>query len=476
MKQSLYFRSFLAVVLIVFISFTLLGTLSSVWSYRRSISEKRSFMTSTLYETSRYVTAQHVYYGLALDDLNMNWWLAFTSAVTGFDLIVTDADGVVGACSERDFKHFGMQVPYTLISEVAAGPPTVRLTTMGEICPQRRHVDGMPLTRAGTAEPQVFGYLFVSADMSVLIHEWRAFSLVFILIALSIMLLTMIITFLATKKLAEPLNEMAGAARRFARGDFAVRVEGSSRHDEIGHLTQAFNAMADSLESSESFRRDFIANLSHELKTPMTVISGFAEGLLDGTIPQENKTRYLEVISSETRRLSRLVKSMMEMSSIQSAKSDSTPDSSFDISEVVRLALLSLGGKIESRNLDVETDLPEEPVMTYGDGDAITQVVYNLIDNAIKFSEPDGVIRLELWKQGSLAYVSVENSGDPISSEDLPHIFNRFHKGDKSRSFDKDGVGLGLYIVKTILDNHNQDIFVESRDGMTKFVFTLEVL
>ena len=463
--------------LIVFTGFTLLGTLASVWSYRSSVSEKRSMMTVVLHQTARYVTAQHVDYGLDFNDPSVNMGLAFASAVSGFDLIITDAGGVVRACSERNFGNCGMRVPYTLIQEASEVPSTVRRRMMGDICHERRHVVGMPLTRTVGTQPQVFGYIFVSTDMSVLIHEWRGFSGMFILIALGVMTLTIGITLVTTKRMTKPLNEIADAARRFARGDFAVRVkDGANRQDEIGQLTHAFNAMADSLESSESFRRDFIANLSHELKTPMTIISGFAEGLLDGTIPQENKNRYLSVISSETRRLSRLVKSMLEMSSIHSAKSDSILDSSFDVSEVVRLALLSLGGKIESRRLDVETNLPEEPVITRGDGDAITQVVYNLIENAIKFSDSDSVIRLELWKQGSLAYVSVENHGETITDEDLPHIFNRFHKGDKSRSFDKDGVGLGLYIVKTILDNHNQDIFVESRDGITKFVFTLEIL
>jgi len=234
--------------------------------------------------------------------------------------------------------------------------------------------------------------------------------------------------------------------------------------------------MADSLEGSETLRRDFVANLSHELKTPMTVVAGFAEGLLDGTIPPENEARYLRVISSETRRMSRLVKSMLDMSTLQSKDSGSVLESNFDISEVVRLALLSLGGKIEGKRLDVEAILPEEPIMTQGNNDAITQVVYNLIDNAIKFSTPGGVIGLELWKQGNRAYVSVENRGEEIPDGELPHIFERFHKADKSRSADRDGVGLGLYIVKTILDSHNEDIFVTSSNGVTRFMFTLTVV
>jgi len=299
---------------------------------------------------------------------------------------------------------------------------------------------------------------------------------VFTLIAFNVMVLTFAISYVATKRQAEPLKEMAGAARRFARGDFSSRVEDNGKLDEISQLTQAFNAMADSVESAETLRREFIANISHEMKTPMTVISGFAEGILDGTIPPENETRYLRVISSETKRLSRLVGSMLDMSKFRSADVNLIRDSWFDATEVVKLALLSLDGKISERQLDVNAELPEEPIITRGDKDSITQVVYNLTDNAVKFSAPGSAINIALWKQGGRAYVSVENHGETIPKDELPHIFERFHKTDKSRSADRDGVGLGLYIVKTILDNHNEDVFVTSGEGVTKFVFSLTVV
>jgi signal transduction histidine kinase len=350
------------------------------------------------------------------------------------------------------------------------------LSTLGQIYPDYRQVTGAPLIMNLGGETYTFGYMFVSSDMAAFRQEWRLFSSVFTLIALNVMVLAFVISFVATKKQAEPLKEMAGAARRFARGDFSMRVEDSGRLDELGQLTQAFNAMADSLENSETLRREFVANLSHELRTPMTVITGFVDGILDGTIPPENEVRYLNVISSETRRLSRLVRSMLDVSKLQSSETGGILERSFDVTEVTRLALLSLGGKIEGKQLDVEAELPEEPVMTHGDKDAITQVVFNLIDNAIKFSTPGGLIKLELWKQGTRAYVSVENHGETIPSDELPHIFERFHKTDRSRSANREGVGLGLYIVKTILDNHNEDIFVTSRNGVTKFVFTLTIL
>lgn len=473
-RNSIYFRNFLMTAFMVLLSFTLLGGLSTAWSYRLSTSEKKTTMSSTLQQTARYVTMQYIDYQTGLGDLSQSAWLAVISGVTGFDMLITDTGGVVASCS--DFRYLGKVVPEPALALAATGGGEVALTTLGQIYPERRQVAGTPLTISVNGEMYVFGYLFVSSDSQAYLQAWQQFTSRYTLLALGVMALTFAISLIATKKQAEPLNEMAVAARRFARGDFSSRVEVTDRLDEIGHLTQAFNAMADAIERSETLRREFVANISHELKTPMTVIAGFAEGILDGTIPRENETRYLSIISSETRRLSRLVSSMLDMSKLQSADSGAILSKSFDVSEVVRIALLSLEVRIEQKHLEITAELPEEPIMTHGDRDSITQVVYNLIDNAIKFSSPGGTIVLELWKQGDKAYVSIENHGETIPEDELPYIFNRFHKTDKSRSANRDGVGLGLYIVKTILDKHNEDVFVTSARGITKFVFTLRIV
>jgi len=478
MKHSIYIRNFVATAMIVLASFIVLGGLSLTWSYRRALTEKRDTMTGALRESARYISVQSLDAGFDLAGLDISMWLSMISGVSGFELLITDPDGTVVSCSDRRLVHQGMTVPEPALRHASQGDTgrgAVMLTTLGQVYATPRHVTGMPLTMVTDGEREVFGYLFLSSDAGAFRRQWQNFSGIFTMISISVMAMTFIISFLLTKKQAEPINEIATAARRFARGDFTARVEGSGRIDEIGELTQAFNAMADSLESSETNRREFIANVSHELKTPMTVIAGFADGILDGTIPPEVAPRYLKIISSETHRLSRLVKSMLDVSKLQSADTELQSDS-FDIAEVVRLGLLSLGGKIEAGRLEVSANLPEERVMTRGDKDSITQVVYNLIDNAIKFSKPGGPIGIDLWKQGGRAYVSVENHGEIIPPDELPYIFDRFHKADKSRSADREGIGLGLYIVKSILDSHNEDIFVTSANGVTKFVFTLTVV
>ncbi|MCF0120750.1 MAG: HAMP domain-containing histidine kinase, partial [Oscillospiraceae bacterium] len=179
---------------------------------------------------------------------------------------------------------------------------------------------------------------------------------------------------------------------------------------------------------------------------------------------------------SETRRLSRLVKSMLNMSQLQSMDPAELLQRTFSITDVVCETLLGLEGKITSRGLDVDAEIPEEPIIVRGDKDAITQVVYNLMDNAAKFAAEGSMLGIKLYKEGARAYVSIEDAGAEIPKDELPLIFDRFHKADKSRSSDRDGVGLGLYIVKTILDNHNEDIYVTSEEGKTRFVFTLSVV
>ena len=282
-------------------------------------------------------------------------------------------------------------------------------------------------------------------------------------------------SYYSSKRQSQPLREIAAAARRFALGDFSARVANTGRNDEIGELTESFNMMAEYLEKSEQLRSEFVANLSHELKTPMTTISGFADGILDGTIPKEDEDHYLAIISSETKRLSRLVRQMLEMSRIQSVDKASLLSRSFDFSEVIMRTLLNFETKITERGLDVDAQLPEENMLVRGDEDSYTQVVYNLLDNAIKFAAPGTALGVSLWKQGGKAYVSVSNRGETISPEELPFLFDRFRKADKSRSMDRDGYGLGLAIVKTILNNHGEDVTVTSRDGLTEFIFTAKL-
>ena len=231
--------------------------------------------------------------------------------------------------------------------------------------------------------------------------------------------------------------------------------------------------MADELEKSEQQRQEFVANVSHELKTPMTTIAGFMDGMLDGTIPPERHRQYMQTVANEVRRLSRLVRSMLDISRLQSQGIPDARKRVFDVCEQVGQVLITFEQRINRKQLQVEVDMPDEPVEVFAESDSITQVIYNLVDNAVKFCNQEGTLGLRVRRGEEKVFVSVSNTGLTIPENELSLIFDRFHKTDKSRSMDRDGVGLGLYIVRTIILSHGEDISVTSRDGVTEFTFTL---
>ena len=307
-----------------------------------------------------------------------------------------------------------------------------------------------------------------------MLGAWSTFLEIAAIIAAVVFCAALAVTMVYTRHMARPLDEIASASRKFARGDFSVRVKQTEDPtDEMGALIESFNKIADSLEQAEKRRSEFIANISHELRTPMTTISGFADGILDGTIPQDKQEKYLRSIRDETRRLSRLVREMLSVSQARAKAADPSSRTNFDLTELVLQILLSFESRATKKGLDVDPQLPDDHLMVHADKDAITQVIYNLLDNAVKFADRDSCLVLRLYKDNGKAYVSVKDQGETIPPDDLPFIFDRFHKSDRSRSLDKDGVGLGLYLVKTIINSHDEDIAVKSENGMTEFVFTL---
>ena len=471
--RSIYFKNFITIVLLLCVSFLILGASFAVLSYNFVIRERTGTMKENAEAGGRFISAcTHDWQAGSVDVKAM---LMLLADITGFHIIVTDSEGNVVNCSDPmwDCPNIGESVPEDVLSSINMNGEFSGVSDLGGVYEGRRYVVGIQLLNADIYDGT--GYFFLSGEVGKMSEMWRHFATMFLMAALVVVVIAFVLTLITTVKQTRPIKEMADAANKFGRGDFSVRVHTGERYDEIGELAEAFNAMADSLERSEKSRRELIANVSHELKTPMTTITGFADGILDGTIPPEKQRDYMMVISSETKRLSRLVRGMLDMSHLQDMDTQQLNKKTFDIGEVICQALLSLEQKITKRGLDVDTRLPEEPIMVLGDRDSIMQVVYNLIDNAAKFATSGTAIGLRLWKEEGKAYVAVENKGEPISKEELPLIFDRFHKTDRSRSIDRDGVGLGLYIVKTILDSHGDDIYVTSHDGTTEFVFTLKL-
>lgn len=288
-----------------------------------------------------------------------------------------------------------------------------------------------------------------------------------------IMLAVMIVVYFITERFLTPIREMTHAAKSFAQGNYDARVTVTG-HDEISEFALTFNQMAESLAQSENLRSTFLANVSHDLRTPMTTIAGFIDGILSGAIPPEKHNYYLGVVSDEIHRLSRLVSQLLDISRMETGVQKFTP-TDFDICEIARLTLISFEGKIDAKHLDVELLCDDDVMNVHADRDAVHQIVYNLVENAVKFSREGGVLRISIRSVDRAHYeVEVYNEGQGISKEDLPYIFDRFYKTDKSRGLDKVGVGLGLYIVKTMLSANGESIRAESEEGKyCSFIFTL---
>lgn len=319
-----------------------------------------------------------------------------------------------------------------------------------------------------------YGYVVAYAPKNVYISLVNMTRNSIINSSIWVMLAAVIAIYFVTERIIRPLKNMTVAVKKFGKGDFSTRVAVYG-NDEVADLSNAFNNMADSLESLEKMRNSFLANISHDLRTPMTTIAGFIDGITSGAIPPEKHEYYLNIISGEVHRLSRLVSQILDVSRLESGDRKFNKED-FDITEVARLILISFESKIDTKKLDVVFDVEDEELFAFADKDAIYQVLYNLCHNAIKFAKEGGEFKISINRSpGKKLIVSVFDEGESLTEEESKLIFERFYKTDTSRGLDKTGVGLGLYISKTIIDAHEEDIFVSNEGGRgCKISFTLK--
>ena len=399
--------------------------------------------------------------------------LSLFTKVGDAEALLCDTDGVIRVCSCDKFscEHLGKTVDPVFLAETEKNGSWYEEGQLGGIYDETRYLVSQTLL---ASDGEQIGYVVISAPMtqtkSFMLHA----STLFFYVAVAAVIVALAAATFLSRSLVRPLGQMAEAARRFGRGELGVRVEESKKNtSEINDLARAFNSMVDSLESSERRRQEFVANVSHELKTPMTTIGGYIDGMLDGTIPPEKQQHYMQIVSAEVRRLSRLVRNMLDISRLQAMGVEESRMTRFDLGEVLGDVLITFEQKINGKCLNVSVELPDRPVWVKAERDGITQVVYNLLDNAIKFCPQGGSLGLKLEPDGGKARVTVRNTGPTIDPKELPLLFDRFHKADKSRSADREGWGLGLYIAKTIVGAYGGDIWATSENGVTCFIFTL---
>lgn len=382
-------------------------------------------------------------------------------------VFLTDTEGKTLVCTEAGIcNHKMYSVPESIMQSALEGEYT-ETGNLGGVYESNFYTVGVPVVHNNN----VLAVLFVSAQANDVWYYIMDLMDIIFFCALIATVLSSVAIYFVTNKLTSPLRTMAAATKSFSSGNFSVRVPVEGE-DEIAQLAMAFNHMADSLADLESVRRSFIANVSHELKTPMMTIGGFIDGILDGTVPEEKRRQYLETVSDEVKRLSRMVRSMLSVARIEAGDMKISP-TNFDINDLVCRTVFAFEQKIEAKNLEI-TGLESDEIYVYADNDLIHQVVYNLIDNAVKFVNEGGCISFSFTKKDGKVFVSIKNTGAGIAQHELPRLFDRFYKTDKSRSLDKTGVGLGLYIVQTIVNQHKGDLIVQSVEGeYTEFTFSV---
>ena len=342
-----------------------------------------------------------------------------------------------GKCTLHSRMHIS-----TDILESVNETPYSGITTLDGVFSEKHFVCVTPVSLNGEPVAYVIGMQPVNASLKPYVLAVLQMFAVSVMIAMAIALVAV---YFMTYEMTKPLRQMSEATRRYAEGDFSMRVQVIGRN-EMAELAEAFNSMARDLASLESSRRSFVANVSHELKTPMTTIGGFIDGILDGTITEDKQTYYLRIVSDEVKRLSRLVVSMLNLSKIEAGEL-TLKKRDFDICDMIFRTLLGFEQMIDQKHFEITGLECMQSTIISGDEDMLTQVVYNLIDNAVKFTPEGGEIRFDVVNDDKKVYVSIRNSGTGISSEEISRVFERFYKVDKSRSFDVKGAGLGLYIV-----------------------------
>ena len=462
-------KIFIPYALVAVIGFTVLGTTFIVQVNNYSSKEKEQLLEKTSDRISDLTTILIQNYSSSLESLYK----------VNVSQLADDANATVIICDEQGRVAYiaNSEECYAPINTILNTEPVKKVFSSGEynsvgnlygFFSDSMYTVGVPLISAGGS---TIGAVFLSSPAGAVFGLFQVIWKIFFFTTLITLLVMLAASFFIAQRMSKPLKQMAAAVRSFAKGDFSVRVPETESNDEISELAHNFNYMATSLSEIEEQRSNFVANISHDLRTPMTTISGFVDGILDGTIPQEKQDDYLKIISSEVKRLSSLASRMLNAAKIESG-GFKLSKSQFDICELTARIMLSFEKNINEKNIEIDIDMPDTLALL-ADRDTMFQVIYNLVDNAVKYTPFGGAITLKLWSSSGKFHFKITNTGQTLSDEVMMHIFDRFYKADYSRSINKQSSGLGLFIVKTSINLHSGDISVRSENGLTEFYFLI---
>ena len=398
------------------------------------------------------------------------------SAQNGFELFNTASGALVYIADKNGniLLHTscadltGQNIPAELLQGIRSGSDLFDTGKMGGVYTHRYYTAGRLISMGGYD-----GYLFAATPMRGLFLYIKDMLIMFGISAAAILLLCSILCVLLAKRITKPIENISVAARRLGSGDFTARapVDGCV---ELADFATTFNNMAARLQTIDNSRGQFMGNIAHELRTPMTTIKGFIDGMLDGTIPPESRDHYLGIVSEEVGRLTRLIKNMLDITKLEAGEYQVNARN-YDIWESITSVVFGAEQRLEANKIQISGFAPTK-TMVYADEDLVYQVIYNIVDNAIKFCNVGGEIRFSVTQARGMVTVGIRNTGAGISADALPYVFDRFYKEDKSRGLNTMGSGLGLHICKVLINLSGGNIWAESKEGeYCQFNFTLPV-
>ncbi|HZK34755.1 MAG TPA: HAMP domain-containing sensor histidine kinase [Bacillota bacterium] len=467
MFRSLYLRLMVAYSIILIATMILLGILLSSFS-QDTIIENR---TQELLREGKALASNIDFFAYGIFDIKiLEGQFKVIDRFLNVNIWMTDTNGNINyVYPETDSKIWRNQKLTDEILEPVLQGETIKLTgNFGDRFSAPVLTVGMPLEIDGS----IVGTMFMHSPVQELnrtlrntyMSIWRA---AFFSTGLSMLLL-----YYVSRRISRPLAEMNVISREIASGNFKRRVKINSK-DEVGQVGVNFNAMADSLENLELTRRSFVANVSHELRSPLTSMKGYIQGVIDKTIKPEEQDKYLHIALEETERMSRLISGLLDLAQVESGHF-SIEARVYEINEQIRRTLIASEDNINERKMKVNVAFKDEALFVKADPDRIQQVLINLLDNAIRFNKEGGTIFIETWRSKDKVLVKIEDEGPGIPRDEIVSIWEPFYQIDKSRSNKSVGTGLGLSIVKKIIDTHEQNVWVNSKVGEgTAIIFSL---
>lgn len=468
-KKSLFSKMVATYTLIITISFVILAAFLSFW-FQGYYFEERQKQLSSEAQLIANAVVQYVYGEISLSEINEV--LDHTAKYTSSDIMLSDNYGYIYSVSNSENKNIiGRQMITSDLKELRKGKTIEKEDLFGEETDVPIHIYEVPIFYRNVFQ----GTVIIGTTMEEIKQALnRVYEIIWISAIFAIVLSSFVIYYFSQRIIVRPLAKINNVADKISKGEVDKRVNINS-NDEIGELARSFNSMADSLEQVESNRKDFISNVSHELRSPITSIKGFISGILDGIIPKEKENYYLSIAYEEIQRLTRLINALLDLSAIEAGKFSLNikPE---DINEIIRLSVIKFQTTIKSKKLNVNVWLDERDVLVLVDKDKIIQVLTNLIDNAVKYVDDGGNIEIKTKAKGQKVFVSIYNDGPCISEEEAKYIWQRFYKSDKSRT-SKVSTGLGLSIVRKIIVHHGEEIWMKNVDKKgVRFSFTLKIV